>query len=237
VARGEVKYSDYLQQYSFLLAAPAATAPPTAQPPAQHKAAKQQAPAAPQQAAVEVPEKLVGVQAYLLWEQAGKPDGADFADRARQLLEERLRGGESLEAVEASLHTPPQAPAKQAKQQAAPAQQQQQAAQQQQQQAPAAAPAVVGTSMGMRSCNPLDLINRSSVPLLSEKPRAVRSPLTPLLEATAGDASISWHRVRVAVRGRGSWEGGRQSPQGAGGSSRGLPACTHRDTYAHRPSP
>lgn len=25
------------------------------------------------------------MQAYILWEQAGKPDGADFGDRARQV--------------------------------------------------------------------------------------------------------------------------------------------------------
>ena len=66
----------------------------------------------------------VGVQAYLLWEQAGKPDGADFADRAKQLLEGRLRAGESVADVERSLRSaqaPPQAqqkePQKQQKQQ------------------------------------------------------------------------------------------------------------------------
>ena len=30
-------------------------------------------------------QELVNIQAYILWEQAGKPDGADFGDRARQV--------------------------------------------------------------------------------------------------------------------------------------------------------
>ncbi|KAL4422809.1 hypothetical protein ABPG75_009006 [Micractinium tetrahymenae] len=183
VSRGEIKYADYMQQWGWLLtpeparqqrAAPAAPSP------------KKQAQRAEQ--AVYVPDDLVGVQPYILWEQAGKPDGADFGDKARQLLEGRLRAGEPLADVERSLRGP----------QPAPAEQQQQ--QKQQRSAPAAAPtapqpAVVGQSMGMRSRNPLDMINRSAAPLLSEKRRAVRTPLTPLLEATQGDPSVNWKRL------------------------------------------
>lgn len=139
-----------------------------------------------------VPDDLVGVQAYILWEQAGKPDGADFGGEARQMLEGRLRGGESLADIERSLRGPQPAPAQQQGQQ----QEQQEQPREQQRSAPAAPkPAVVGQSMGVRSRNPLDMINRSTAPLLSEKKRAVRSPLTPLLEATQDDPNTTWHRV------------------------------------------
>ena len=184
-------------QYSYLLAPQrqaAAPPPPQKQPKQQ---AQQQAPAQP---AVYVPEDLVGVQAYILWEQAGKPDGADFGVRARELLEGRLRAGESLQDVERSLREPqPQQAQQQQKQE------RKQERKQQQQQAPPPPPppqaqAVVGQSMGMRSRNPLDLVNRSTAPLLSEKKRAVRTPLTPLLEAMQGDSSINWHRVRRGGR-------------------------------------
>ena len=35
----------------------------------------------------------VGVQSYLLWEQAGRPNGADFSQDARRKLEKQLRAG------------------------------------------------------------------------------------------------------------------------------------------------
>lgn len=35
----------------------------------------------------------ISIQAYILWEQAGKPDGADYGDSAKRALEERLRAG------------------------------------------------------------------------------------------------------------------------------------------------
>lgn len=71
---------------------PAAPAPPPPSPPS---------PAAP--AAVrdqEVPESLVGLAAYLLWEEAGNPDGADFGVQAKALLQEALRSGVALGEVE-----------------------------------------------------------------------------------------------------------------------------------------
>lgn len=37
----------------------------------------------------------INTQAYILWEQAGKPQGADYGDAARRALEERLRAGEA----------------------------------------------------------------------------------------------------------------------------------------------
>ena len=192
VARGEVKYADYIQEWGRLLA-PEPDRRQRAAPPRKQQEQRQQQQQAEQQA-VYVPDDLVGVQAYIMWEQAGKPDGADFGADARQLLEGRLRGGESLADIERSLRGPQ------------PAQQQQQKQKQKQGSAPAAAPAapqpaVVGQSMGMRSRNPLDMINRSEAPLLSEKKRSVRSPLTPLLEATQGNSNTTWSRVSPPRRG------------------------------------
>lgn len=46
------------------------------------------------------------MQAYLLWEKAGKPDGADFSNDARQGLEQQLRSGVSVQDLERSLRSP-----------------------------------------------------------------------------------------------------------------------------------
>ena len=48
----------------------------------------------------------VNTQAYLLWEQAGRPDGADFAGDARATLEAQARAGKSVEEIEAALKAP-----------------------------------------------------------------------------------------------------------------------------------
>lgn len=40
----------------------------------------------------------VGIQAYLMWESAGKPDGANFSDDARKDLERQVQAGESARA-------------------------------------------------------------------------------------------------------------------------------------------
>ncbi len=48
----------------------------------------------------------VGIQAYLLWEKAGRPDGADFANDARKTLQQQLASGMSLQQLEKSLKEP-----------------------------------------------------------------------------------------------------------------------------------
>lgn len=48
----------------------------------------------------------VNIQAYLLWEQAGQPEGADFAGDARATLEAQLAGGQSLQDIETALRAP-----------------------------------------------------------------------------------------------------------------------------------
>ena len=56
-----------------------------------------------------LPEQ-VNIQAYLLWEKAGRPDGADFATDARSTLQAQLAAGKSLQELERALKEPePQA--------------------------------------------------------------------------------------------------------------------------------
>ena len=43
------------------------------------------------------------MQAYLLWEKAGKPDGANFSDDARRQLQQQLESGRSVQDLERSL--------------------------------------------------------------------------------------------------------------------------------------
>lgn len=50
--------------------------------------------------------RQVNIQAYLLWEKAGRPDGADFAQDARATLEAQLRSGKSVQDLEAALKAP-----------------------------------------------------------------------------------------------------------------------------------
>lgn len=47
------------------------------------------------------------MQAYILWEKAGKPDGADFASQARRMLQDQLQQGATVEHLEKSLLAPP----------------------------------------------------------------------------------------------------------------------------------
>lgn len=55
----------------------------------------------------------VGLQAYLMWEQAGKPDGANFSDDARRQLQQQLQAGKSVQDLEQALKGPSHQPPKQ----------------------------------------------------------------------------------------------------------------------------
>ena len=53
----------------------------------------------------------VGIEAYILWEKAGRPDGADFSNDARRTLQDQLDKGATIEHLEKSLKAPsPQEP-------------------------------------------------------------------------------------------------------------------------------
>ncbi|RMZ55539.1 hypothetical protein APUTEX25_000122 [Auxenochlorella protothecoides] len=147
-------------------------------------------PPAPAPPAPAVPEHLVGTQAYLLWEAAGKPDGADFGADARRVLREQLAAGRSVQELEHALGASPPEASQTASQTGAP---------------PASAPAPaqtseesgLGASRGMRSVDPLDLIKRpAAAPLLADaRPGAQDSPLAPLVRAAGEDDAVCWHRL------------------------------------------
>lgn len=62
----------------------------------------------------------VGIQAYILWEKAGRPDGADFATDARRALQDQLDKGATIEHLEKSLKAPSPKEPELAKEAAAP---------------------------------------------------------------------------------------------------------------------
>lgn len=45
---------------------------------------------------VYVPDDVIGIQAYILWEKAGRPDGADFSNQARDAIHSQLKAGKDL---------------------------------------------------------------------------------------------------------------------------------------------
>lgn len=92
VCRGKWKYSDYRKKV-IVPEIGDATAPAVAPPPPQ----QQLQPVATNGNGVavlpRVPDDLVGVQAYVLWERAGRPDGADFSVDARRCVEAAVLKG------------------------------------------------------------------------------------------------------------------------------------------------
>ncbi len=45
----------------------------------------------------------VGLKAYLLWEENGRPEGGDFSEQAREVLAAALRSGQSIREVERAM--------------------------------------------------------------------------------------------------------------------------------------
>lgn len=156
-------------------------------------------PAPPPAAPSAVPQDLINVKAYLLWEDNGRPPGADFGPQARQMLEQELANGASLAQIEAKLKAPPPPRSKTpaARAPAAPA-------------APPPAPAAppppakteIGAPSGTKLRDPMSLIRKpgsgsgSGAPaLLSEINRKVVSPLKPLLDLAGADSATKWKRM------------------------------------------
>ena len=146
-------------------------------------------------APADLPGDVVGVQAYLMWEAAGRPDGADFDGVARRALARRLRAGESLAELRAELV--PGAEAPQAAAVVAPTAE------------PAAPPPptppsptdALGAPAGdVPAVDPLALVKatasgRGGGSLPSLAPPPARGALAPLEDAAARDESILWHRT------------------------------------------
>ena len=195
---GVNRYISFTQEVKNVFSSATSAPPQQAQQQQQEQRKEEQkAPSSPEEDIMaSLPEGLVGLKAYLMWEAAGKPDGADFAVKAKEFLANEVVKGKSLEQLENEMRNGGSQQQKQQEQQAAasapppppprpaPVEEVQQ-------------PIVVGESIHMRQRNPLDLIHRSAPPRLVEKAKKRETPLEPLLAIAQEDQTSVWHRVSL----------------------------------------
>ncbi|MEW5309696.1 MAG: hypothetical protein WDW38_001561 [Sanguina aurantia] len=191
VANGQWKYAEYRK----------AVIKPTLDGAATPQAA--QRPPTPSTAAL--PDDLVNVQAYVLWEQDGRKDGADYSDAARSTLRAQLDSGKGLEEVCAALKFKPDWLSGPASASVSPQQQQQPPPQQQQQQQPEVLvgrkqqKAEVGVSLpSLPTRNALDMIKERPNPppvLSADKALVPVRPMEFLVQRFAVDPATKWRRV------------------------------------------
>ena len=173
---------------------------------------------APQATTLEIPEHLVGVQAYILWEEAGKPDGADFGDQARSEIQRMAQKGMTFGQIEDLLKnpkpasrerrqkTPAHPPAKAPKREAEKVEQEQVSAERR---PPPPAPSVPEPAKQSRGAmqwikpEKKEEAGAGSVPDLAREAQelesAKESPLKDLIQAATVDSSsegnVTWKRV------------------------------------------
>ncbi|GFR47292.1 hypothetical protein Agub_g8979 [Astrephomene gubernaculifera] len=227
VAEGKWKYSDYSKKV-IIPALGDTTAPATSNGnngsnngSSSSNTTTTPAPAASAAAPIPtIPDDLLGVQAYVLWERAGKPGGADFSQDARRVITEQLQRGASLEDIARGLNytlkSPSGSPAASAAPSpaasmdagsgsrsgsgsAAPPPQQRKAP------PPPGPPAQVGSPLGTPRRNPLDMIKRPAAgaagagvkpaPDLSAERSTRARPLDFLVQRFAVDPATRWRRT------------------------------------------
>ncbi|GIL92123.1 hypothetical protein Vretimale_14920 [Volvox reticuliferus] len=203
VAEGKWKYSDYRKKV-IIPALGDVTAPAVAPPPQQQQ---QQQPAengngnGGAAALPRIPEELLGVQAYVLWERAGKPDGADFSGEARRVITELMQSGASLEDVARRLNYalkpgPSGTSSNGSSAAATPTSSMDSAAPAPAEPRTVHQPAQVGTPLGTPKRNPLDMIKRTKpAPVLSAERKVVERPLDFLVQRFAVDPTTRWRRT------------------------------------------
>ncbi|KAI8477159.1 MAG: R1 protein [Monoraphidium minutum] len=217
VARGELLYGSYKMDVIDPLLGDGGSSASSRAPVSSREAAD------PSKAVV-IPDALVSVQAYVMWEHAGKPQGADFGAAARNLIEEKLRSGLSLQQIEDDLKNPNKgqdrpaaaaaAPAKPAAAPAAAAparadgkekeqrerEERERAAREEEEERKRREqqqkPVEVGQSLGTAARNPLQMIKKTAPPSLSEDKRVKQiKPLDFLVQRAAVDGTTRWRRV------------------------------------------
>ncbi|KAK9852315.1 hypothetical protein WJX84_008608 [Apatococcus fuscideae] len=180
VANGEIKYADFKSSQKTQDQAQAPPSPPSEKD-------------------VQVPEELVGIQAYIMWEKAGKPDGADFSNDARKVLQEQLQSGTAVQDLERLLRQPEPEPvqAPPPKQEQQPEQHPDQADQAQAPPPPQAQPeqVQVGESIQAKKRDPLQMIKRAAPLLSAAKSESTPRPLGPLMAAAGADETCVWNRM------------------------------------------
>ncbi|GLC33353.1 hypothetical protein PLESTB_000342400 [Pleodorina starrii] len=204
VAEGKWKYSDYRKKV-IIPALGDATAPAAAAaaPPSNGNGSGS-GNGAPAAALPRIPDDLLGVQAYVLWEHAGKPDGADFSGEARRVITEQLQSGASLEEVARRLNytlKEPSTPSASASPTPSGSRSSTPTSSMDGGPPPpppgaARTPAQVGTPLGTPKRNPLDMIKRSApAPVLSAERQRVERPLDFLVQRFAVDRTTRWRRT------------------------------------------
>ena len=139
-----------------------------------------------------IDQEMINLKAYLMWEEAGKPDGADFGEQARELIENQVKEGMTVQDIRRSLQSGT------LERSVDVAQESMAASDTVVHEAPEERvedEIAVGASIGMKYRNPLDLIHRSQAPRLSEVRKRNRKPLEPLWKAARENEDCVWHRV------------------------------------------
>ncbi|GIL61955.1 hypothetical protein Vafri_16315 [Volvox africanus] len=204
VAEGKWKYSDYRKKV-IIPALGEVTAPAVAPPPQQQKQQQQQAESGNGNggaaALPRIPDDLLGVQAYILWERAGKPDGADFSGESRRVITEQLQSGATLEEVARRLNYTPKTgssgtTSNGSSQAPTPTSSMDGGAPVPAESRTVVQPAQVGTPLGTPKRNPLDMIKRTKpAPVLSAVRDVVERPLDFLVQRFAVDPTTRWRRT------------------------------------------
>ena len=139
-----------------------------------------------------IPDELIGVKAYLLWEEAGKPEGADFFEQAKKFIGDEMLSGKSLQQIEQDLR----GPSEMSDGNGTHASMEDTGVTESQQVESSMDGPFVGEGLGIKLENPLDLVHRSTPPRLAEsRARQKETPLAPLATAAAEDESCVWNRL------------------------------------------
>ena len=135
-------------------------------------------------------QDVVNFRAYLMWEQAGKPDGADFGQAAREEIVQLLGEGKTMEDIKHDMHM---SEAEVVRHEEVRHETQPEEVRTEKQ--PDQVAYTVGEGIGVKYRNPLDLIHRSGAPRLSEVHKKTPKPLQPLWKMAREDEDCIWHRV------------------------------------------
>ncbi|WPT16709.1 Alpha-glucan water dikinase [Picochlorum sp. SENEW3] len=140
---------------------------------------------------VDVDQDVVNFRAYLMWEQAGKPDGADFGQAARAEIVQLLGEGKTMEDIRHDMNMAGAEETQHVREEA----QRDDVVETPKEKQVDEVQYTVGEGIGIRYRNPLDLIHRSGAPRLSEVHKKTPKPLQPLWKMAREDEDCIWHRV------------------------------------------
>mmetsp|Transcript_39261 Transcript_39261/g.92974 ORF Transcript_39261/g.92974 Transcript_39261/m.92974 type:complete len:1415 (-) Transcript_39261:222-4466(-) len=154
----------------------------------------------------QLPQDLINIQAYLIWIEKGRPQGADFSQEACNRLQQRLQEGRSLADIKAEVYD-----MKRSQDEADGEKDQAKKSEEQAMQTPQQVPQKETTvselsSLGSQEMghafqyqkmrDPMAFIKETDVPLLSaEKDKKDDSALEPLVQEAAVDETVKFRRM------------------------------------------